>query len=569
MKFIRKLAAVIMAAAIIMIYAPTEVNAAAIDTDHLIDVKSVSFTGIKQSIQEAAAGKKPVFYGKNGTIDPSTITSFGAGTAVDQAWYCMDTTITGDNSVIYSDSSYDASTFQFLPGKTYVYDLEIVFTPPTDYTFTEDTGLSRTNTSAPYRRNLNQDELSVIVDTNTTITDLIPTSGGMQDNKFYYKAIVESATSSTYSSDAKIAVYINYQVTIPSPTVTVDSVDFSGVSTSLASAKAGSSPTFSASAGATITPSDGVYPRWNTKFEENWMEVGNPANSTNSKSPNTNFKFEAGKSYVYYAYTHFMAYIAGGYVLAAAHDLKGNNTDGYVRVLTADEIKVKADGSVLPLASKEMSEADLLNPPDTLTGVAEVVLPNDDTGTYVYKDYDPDTTLQVGYYQKVTIPALVPSVTVTDAEVKGTVGSAIEPVEFTINASNMKFVTAAEMANWASIDGNSFTKCINLPAGLEVSYVSSSDTYATFKIIGTPTEAKNEAIKITIPKELIISGTSDLLVTPNTNAKYEIVSAASDTGDKKSPDTGDGTMLGVWTAVFLLSICTAGIGVLKSIKRSN
>ena len=64
----------------------------------------------------------------------------------------------------------------------------------------------------------------------------------------------------------------------------------------------------------------------------------------------------------------------------------------------------------------------------------------------------------------------------------------------------------------------------NLPAGLDAQIkttVNASETSATIEISGTPTEARQEAIAITVPAAQLTGG-SDITVTTNADAKFDI-----------------------------------------------
>lgn len=268
---------------------------------------------------------------------------------------------------------------------------------------------------------------------------------------------------------------------------------------------------------------------------------------------------------MYTASTYFEP-LKGTYVLKTAYNLQPNtNNNAYQRALTTDEITVTADGTILPLSKTPVQTIDSFKS-DSMTGIAQVWV---DSIPGLYEDYDPDIYLSVGYYKKVTVPALVPSASITDVTVNGTVGTKINSQKFTINANDFTFVSGADMAKWASIDGNSFEKCINLPKGLEITYSSSDDTFATFEVSGTPAEPMDQVFKITIPWELTKDLKEDIEVTLNENAKWAIANSAqpaeniTPSNTETNPDTSVNEMFAVWIVVFMISISTAGFAALK------
>ena len=120
------------------------------------------------------------------------------------------------------------------------------------------------------------------------------------------------------------------------------------------------------------------------------------------------------------------------------------------------------------------------------------------------------------------------SATITDVTVSETVGSEITDAEFTVNlfGDGNTFVKQDTMYGWV-MAGNSFSSCINLPKGLEIEYIESGDGFVTFKISGTPAEASNALIAITIPRALLAGSSSDLTVTANPNARWAITDNSS------------------------------------------
>ena len=129
--------------------------------------------------------------------------------------------------------------------------------------------------------------------------------------------------------------------------------------------------------------------------------------------------------------------------------------------------------------------------------------PNDDT----YFKIDKAATAQGG--------ATVENITIT-----GKVGEALTNQHFSVNLSNDEVLKYLQLGELASVL-KSMIK--NLPAGLDVGVynsVSSGDKKIDFLIKGTPTEASNADIQITIPGSFLKSG-KDTVVTAN-NAKWDI-----------------------------------------------
>jgi hypothetical protein len=190
--------------------------------------------------------------------------------------------------------------------------------------------------------------------------------------------------------------------------------------------------------------------------------------------------------------------------------------------------------------------------------------------------------------------ALVPSAAVKDVTISGTTGKALEVQHVTIQLTNAVFADKTTFAEPLAVEKlkEFFT---NIPAGLSIdpASVSLSKTTAendtvTLEIAGTPSEVKSTAITITIPKSLIVTGTADLNVMANPNAKWAIVAAPESTpvitappaGPENNPvvtappvepqaavseipNTGTNSQLAVWAVLFLISICAAGTILFK------
>lgn len=128
--------------------------------------------------------------------------------------------------------------------------------------------------------------------------------------------------------------------------------------------------------------------------------------------------------------------------------------------------------------------------------------------------------------------------TVTNCTVDGTVGQPVSVNTFKINMTKGWFTTTDQMGIWMS-NGNTFSECINSPAGLNFSPMGSSFSYVNLSVSGTPTEGKVEPFAITIPKELLLYATKDLTVPVNPNAKWNIAGGNNPT----TPSSGQSSSL--------------------------
>lgn len=137
-------------------------------------------------------------------------------------------------------------------------------------------------------------------------------------------------------------------------------------------------------------------------------------------------------------------------------------------------------------------------------GEYQIAVPYD--GTWLYSD-----VFTVSY-------AGTPQATVKNTTVSGTRGEALmNPVEVVIS---LKFDTFQNVAVNDDV-GSWFT---NLPAGLAagINYVSWDMKFVSITISGTPTKVKDEAMAITIPAGKLTISETDLTVTANPEAKFEI-----------------------------------------------
>ena len=108
------------------------------------------------------------------------------------------------------------------------------------------------------------------------------------------------------------------------------------------------------------------------------------------------------------------------------------------------------------------------------------------------------------------------SAAVGDVTIEGTTGTAITEKEVTITLENDKFKE--------TLSGDWIT---NLPAGLSQSVTRTDDTHAKITISGTPTANSTAALEIKIPAASL-TGSADLTVTGNANAKFAILTLISE-----------------------------------------
>ena len=121
-----------------------------------------------------------------------------------------------------------------------------------------------------------------------------------------------------------------------------------------------------------------------------------------------------------------------------------------------------------------------------------------------------------------TAPAA--SATVGNVTVSGTKDSAISNADVVITLEGgetfkQEITAGTDVKSWIT----------NLPAGLDAQIkttVNASETSATIEISGTPTEARQEAIAITVPAAQLTGG-SDITVTTNADAKFDITDPSS------------------------------------------
>ena len=116
-----------------------------------------------------------------------------------------------------------------------------------------------------------------------------------------------------------------------------------------------------------------------------------------------------------------------------------------------------------------------------------------------------------------------PTAAVADVTIDGVKDSLISNKEVKITLMNDKFkaiTVDSDVSSW-------FT---NRPAGLEAKIktaVNENDTTATIEISGTPSETSSAPLVIKIPAANLVTSTSDLDVTSNADAKYNITAPAT------------------------------------------
>ncbi|MDO4773034.1 MAG: S-layer homology domain-containing protein, partial [Bacillota bacterium] len=131
------------------------------------------------------------------------------------------------------------------------------------------------------------------------------------------------------------------------------------------------------------------------------------------------------------------------------------------------------------------------------------------------------------------LPAPIKSASVSDVTVEGKKDQEIAEKELTITLAHETFKDFAAMESV-----NTWFK--NLPAGLEakVKQLDSTKKIVTLVITGTPTEVKKAVMEIRIPGAKLTGG-SDLAVTRNENAKFEIAEKEQKQEEKKDEQSGN------------------------------
>ena len=205
-----------------------------------------------------------------------------------------------------------------------------------------------------------------------------------------------------------------------------------------------------------------------------------------------------------------------------AANLKGNvsikdsdvdltrNAEEYLVVNSAENaentINLSTEGSVTLTASGEQTNYAMITGKVTLVGSAKCEKGRRNGSSYdgVY-DGSGKTVLQ--FVHESTAPAA----TVDDVTIGGVKDSPITNQEVTITLTNDTFES--------TLSGDWIT---NLPNGLNQSVGKTDATYAKITVSGTPSEASTVPLVIKIPAGNLVTSTSGLDVTSNTNAKYNI-----------------------------------------------
>lgn len=133
------------------------------------------------------------------------------------------------------------------------------------------------------------------------------------------------------------------------------------------------------------------------------------------------------------------------------------------------------------------------------------------TKTFKFKVLFPGGWVESNEFTVTWTAATSPAATVGNVTVSGTKGTAITSTDVTVTLTNDTF--------GATLSGNWIT---NLPAGLTQSVTRTDDTHAKITVTGTPTATSTAAMTIVIPDAQLVTSSSDLTVTSNANAKFNI-----------------------------------------------
>ena len=207
----------------------------------------------------------------------------------------------------------------------------------------------------------------------------------------------------------------------------------------------------------------------------------------------------------------------------------GIYAEGDVTINTAGEITVDASnaGSGDRLYSIGVKSGGNLIL--TKVGGMTVKWVKNNAGTYgaplsPAKEFDPskyDKILDEPNCTVIYTPKVVPpTASVGNVIIDGVKGSPITTAaEVKITLKNDTFAS--------TLSGNWIT---NLPAGLSQSVSRTDDTHAKITVSGTPTATSSADLAIKIPAENLVTSTSDLDVTKNTNARYKIKASVAALG---------------------------------------
>ena len=175
---------------------------------------------------------------------------------------------------------------------------------------------------------------------------------------------------------------------------------------------------------------------------------------------------------------------------------------------TTNTIDLSTSGSVTLTALGEQTSA-MIGGKVTATPGTKL-----EKGTYYdsYQNYDGeyDTASDKTVLQFVH-EATAPTAAVDDVSIDGTTGTAITDKDVVITLTNDTFES--------TLSGNWIT---NLPTGLSQNLSRTDDTHAKITVSGNPSAASSAELAIKIPEANLVTSTSDLDVTSNANAKYNI-----------------------------------------------
>lgn len=139
------------------------------------------------------------------------------------------------------------------------------------------------------------------------------------------------------------------------------------------------------------------------------------------------------------------------------------------------------------------------------------------TKTYKFKVSFPGGWVESNEFTVTWTATPIPAATVDAVTVSGTTGTAIAATEVNITLTNDTFAS--------SLSGDWIT---NLPTGLTQSVTRTDDTHAKITVTGTPTATSTAAMTIVIPNAQLVTSGTDLTVTANANAKFNIVEPPKD-----------------------------------------
>ena len=199
------------------------------------------------------------------------------------------------------------------------------------------------------------------------------------------------------------------------------------------------------------------------------------------------------------------------------------NTDGEI---TVNAFQAGSGGYAYSIGVKSMGNLRL-----TKVGGMTVKW-NDEAGGYG-APFSPAEEFDSSKYDKIldktncivtyTPKVVPPTASVGNVIIDGTTGTEITAAEVKITLKNDTFKS--------SLSGNWIT---NLPDGLSQSVSCTDNTHAKITVSGTPSVASSADLAITIPAANLVTSTSDLDVTSNTNARYKIKASVAALGGSAS-----------------------------------